>query len=68
MVKDNISEIQDILKRIKDILNQFNKKDNTGKNERISEIENLKNTQKDILIEMEKVVKEEKRLTESAET
>lgn len=65
--KDNISEIQSILKRIKEILNRFNNKDNNKQEERISEVENLKNTQRLVGAEMAKVVEEEKKLTESAE-
>ncbi len=65
--KDNISEIQDILKRIKEILNKFNNKDSSKQGERVSEIENLKNTQRLVGSEMAKVANEEKDLVLAAE-
>lgn len=65
--KDNLSEIQNILKRVKEILGRFNKKEGNAKESTLSEIENFKNTQREVLSEIERVGNEEKELVLSAE-
>ncbi|MFA5999741.1 MAG: AAA family ATPase [Candidatus Paceibacterota bacterium] len=65
--KHDFSEIQGILRRIKEIINRFNQQGNSSKEDKTSEIENYKTTQRLVLAEMNKVVEEEKKLSETAE-
>ena len=59
ILKNNIDEVQPILKRIKEILNNFDKINKTEKNESSFEINNLKNTQNEILQEIQELDKKE---------
>lgn len=63
--EEDSQKIKDILKNIKNILNQFNQKQDNNKINDISiQIENLKKTEEEILFEMKKVEIEENNLTE----
>ena len=60
---DNLDEIQSILKRIKDILNNFDKnKDSANKNSNSLEINNLEDTQTKIMQEIKELEKEEEKM------
>ena len=59
ILKNNIDEIQPILTKIKDILDNFDKIHQTEKGENSFEINNLKNTQNEILQEIQELDKKE---------
>lgn len=66
---DVLENIAPLLQKIRDILNRFSR--NFEEREYIPQsfqLEELKNTQKEILAEMEKIMKEEKKITEAIET
>jgi len=63
LFKESLAEVKHILEHIKDILNKFNEKTDYLENSSVSglEIQNLKKTQSEILVEMQKIENEEKR-------
>jgi chromosome segregation ATPase len=66
--KENLAEIKSILSRIKDILARFNKnRDNSAKNAALAEVENLKNTHREISAEIKKIEGEERQIATSVE-
>ncbi|MCE9548992.1 AAA family ATPase [Candidatus Nomurabacteria bacterium] len=65
--KEDIGEIKSILTNIKNILGRFNKKENSQNSGASSEIENLKNTQKDILVQIEALGKKDDDLSQKIE-
>ncbi len=66
--KNNIEEIKPILSRIKDILQSFTKnKNETEKNNNILEINNLKNTQQQVMLEIKELEKKENEMRLSVE-
>ena len=65
LIEEDSQKIKDILKSIKDILNKFNKNQDDNKINNISiQIENLKKTEEEILIEMKKIEIEENNIEE----
>ncbi len=66
--KDNLEEIKNILERIKSILDKFKNDQPRDVSSNLKEIENLENTQKEILVEMEGVKEEEQKLAETIRT
>jgi len=59
-LKEDVSEIKNILNRIKESLKRFSQHKDS-KNVNLFEIENLKNTQREVTLEMEKLGKEEEK-------
>ena len=68
IVEDNIAEVKIILLRIKDILKRFREQGENNKELSFSsEINNLKNNQQEILVEMQNIKEEENKIFEKIE-
>lgn len=65
LLQDSLDEVKKILNNIKQSLYKFDHKEENKQNlSKLAEIENLKNTQKDILLEMEGLQGEENKILE----
>jgi len=67
--KENMNEVKPILERIKNILNKFKKNtENKDEQNNLSEINNLKNTEKEMVIEIKELGHKEQEINRSIET
>ncbi|MDQ5954341.1 MAG: hypothetical protein QG583_269, partial [Patescibacteria group bacterium] len=62
-LKEDVGEIKDILNRIKESLKRFSQSKDNNKNENRSEIENLRKTQLEVSLELQKLQREEDKLS-----
>ena len=62
-LKENVSEIKDILNRIKESLKRFSQSKDNNKHENRIEIENLRKTQLEVSLELQKLQREEEKLS-----